>query len=384
MQKKHITLIATGSIAAVKSIALIEQLHLQQIEVSLVITHSAQQWITKEAAQHVLRNDVLTADDISRDPLLLSAMLAKSDAIVVAPATADILNHLVRRDNELADKIRGSGKPLVVAPAMNVMMWQHPATQRNCAALLAEGVLFLGAVAGNMACGDKGYGRFMEPETIAPAIAGMLAAKQHPAFTQVQEALTKNAQIPSVPPTLADKADKKLLLIIQGGSDALATYPLISSLRARGFDVTCVASPAALALVPQHGLATISCNMAYTHHYQDDVQGMEHIRLPERSDIVVIAPATADYVKEMAQGGAHSFIGSLYLASKKPVVIIPSVDPVCTPDAADLETLRSDGASVIDISSDLSLAGKQRAEAIAEALLALIHSHTRKHISHVG
>jgi hypothetical protein len=124
--------------------------------------------------------------------------------------------------------------------------------------------------------------------------------------------------------------------------------------------------------------------MAYTHHYQNDVQGMEHIRLPERSDIVMIAPATADYVKEMAQGGAHSFTGCLYLASKKPVVVVPSIDPVCAPDAADLKTLRSDGASVLNIPSDLSLAGKQRADAVADGLLALIHSHTSKPVSHVG
>jgi phosphopantothenoylcysteine synthetase/decarboxylase len=309
--------------------------------------------------------------------------------VLIAPASADFIKQLHYQDSKLATAITKSEKPVMVAPAMNIMMWQHPATQRNSKALIASKVYFLGPVEGNMACGDKGYGRFMEPADIADAVAARLDEKKHKAFEAVKFALDASPKLPAIDASLAKKTHKKILLMIQGGQDALATYSLISSLRSHGYDVTCAASKEVAALLPQQGLATMSNTPAYTHHYQDDVQGMEHIRLPERSDIVLIAPATAEGVKDMTEGGAQSFLGCLYLATKKPVVLVPSCDKAHQPAIADLTRLKHDGVSILSVPQQLPpqqlpFASKARADAIASELDMLLKQKPIKNKSHVG
>ncbi len=384
MSSSHLTLIITGSIAAVKSFDLIQHLQAKSIDVSVILTDAAQQWITKEAAELASGNPALTAADIKSDPGAVSKLLSKSDAILAAPASADFIKQLAFKDSDLAKAINDSGKPLAISPAMNVMMWQHPATQRNSKALLAEGVQFLGPVQGKMACGDVGYGRFMEPAQIADAVKASLEGKEHLAFAGVKNALIANPALPAIEASLAAMPNKKLLLLIQGGKDTLATYSLISSLRSHGYDVTCAASPEAQVLLPAQGLATMANKAAYTHHYQDDVQGMEHIRLPEQSDIVMIAPATAAGISDMARGGAQSFLGCLYLATKKPVVLVPTSDLAQQPNAADLERLKQDGVSVLSVPKQLSPASKQRAQAIADSLDSLISQKSIEGKSYVN
>jgi phosphopantothenoylcysteine decarboxylase/phosphopantothenate--cysteine ligase len=376
MGEKNITLVITGSIAAVKSYDLIQQLQAKGIGVSVVLTDSAQQWITPDAAKVLTALPVITSSEIRAQPDQLKQLLAKSDAIVAAPASADFIKQLVYNDSELAKAINNCQKPVAVAPAMNVMMWQHPATQRNSKKLLSQGVQILGPVLGKMACGDEGYGRFMEPSDIAPALESLLAGKSHPAFELVNKSFSPKPALPAIDVSLAAKKSKKLLLMIQGGKDALATYALISSLRSRGYQVTCATGDEATKLLPAEGLATISGCTAYNRHYQDDVQGMEHIRLPEQSDIVLITPATCDGVKEMAEGGAQSFLGCAYLATKKPVVLVPSTDIEKQPNAADLERIRQDGVNILTVPKQLHPASKERADAIADGIDELIKQQT--------
>ena len=175
---KHITLIVTGSIAAVKTFDLALQLQASGAEVSIIVTNAAQQWVTKKAAMLLAKGEVLTTNDIDTSPDRLHVLLNKSDSLCVAPASADFIKQLTYKDSLLAEAIRASGKPLIVAPAMNVMMWQHPATQRNVRQLLDDGVQFLGPVHGKMACGDVGYGRFMPPDDIAAAVNGCVQSSR--------------------------------------------------------------------------------------------------------------------------------------------------------------------------------------------------------------
>ena len=163
-----------------------------------------------------------------------------------------------------------------------------------------------------------------------------------------------------------------MLLVIHGGEDALGAYCLISSLRSRGYGVTCAVGDAVKDLLPEEGIATISGNRVYHRHYQDDVQGMEHIRLPEMADMVLVYPATANGVKEMAEGGAKSFLGCVYLATKKPVALVSSVDESCIPAQAHLERLKHDGVSLLSVPKHLPTTSKARAEAIASAFDGLI------------
>ena len=377
MDNKHITLVVTGSIAAVKTFDLVQFLQEKGMVVSIVLTDAAQQWITKEAASLVTGQPVVMAADINNDSL------ANADAILVAPTSADFLKQLAYKDTKWATAIRESGKPLLVAPAMNMMMWQHPATQRNAKQLHDEGVHFLGPVEGKLACGDVGYGRFIEPSQISDAVNSIMGGDlNHPALSIIEQALTPQPQLPALVEATALKPKKDVLLVIQGGKDALASYSLISSLRSRGYNVKCAIGDEAKNLLPSEGIATISNQRAYTHHYQEDVQGMEHIRLPEESDIVLVVPATAKGVKEMAQGGAQSFAGCLYLASKVPVILVPSADPKEDIAVADVERLKHDGVSVLQVPKQLPLASKARAEAVVAALDQLMQQKIGKGNAH--
>lgn len=383
MSRRSITLVITGSIAAVKAYDLIQILNAGGIAVSVILTDAAQQWITRKAARMVTDQEVLTLADITAQPGRLHQLLGKSDAILVAPASADFIRQLRFSDSTLAKALHKSGKPLAVAPAMNIMMWQHPATQRNSRALLENGVYFLGPVDGNMACGDVGYGRFMEPAIIAQSVPALLSRAPHPAFLEINRALLASPALPALSNALALKPHKKLLLVIQEGKDICASYALISRLRALGWNVTCAASEEAAEMLPAEGLATLSTQPAYTRHYQDDVQGMEHIRLPEQADIVMIAPAGARSVSDMLQGSARDFTGCLYLASKKPVVLVPSCDPSRQPSDMDLERLKRDGVCILAIPPQFDMAGKERAGAIADALesLAVSSAEAKSHAS---
>lgn len=380
--QQHITLIVTGSIAAVKTYDLLQSLAERNIEASIILTDAALQWVTRKAARMMTEQNVMTIADITAQPGRLHQQLGRSDAILVAPSSADFIKQLRYQDSALSKAISKSGKPVIVAPAMNVMMWHHPATQRNSKALLDGGARFLGPVDGHMACGDTGYGRFMEPAIIAEAVAAQLARREHPAFAEVHTSLTANPALPGIHPALAARPQKKLLLILQEGKDVCTGYALVSCLRSHGYEVTCAASEQADELLPAEGLATISNHVTYTHHYQDDVQGMEHIRLPEAADLVLVAPASAKGMSDMLQGCARNFVGCLYLATKKPVVVVPSADPDFKPSDTDLERLKRDGVNILEIAPDLPLVGKPRAEAIVQALDALVgrpmsgtHSH---------
>jgi phosphopantothenoylcysteine synthetase/decarboxylase len=381
MATKHITLIVTGSIAAVKCYDLIQSLQQKDMMVSVILTDMAQQWVTKEAASQLTSATIMTSTDWQSHGDALEQLFAGSDIILVAPASADSIKQLKYHDTPLSQAMLKSGKPIVVAPAMNVMMWQHPAVQRNVKALLAQQIRFLGPADGSMACGDSGFGRFMEPAIISDAIAAMLAWDNHEAFAQIDIALISNPSLPAIDSTLASALQKRILLVIHGASDALSSYSLISTLRTRGYQLHCVLTEEAQHLLPAQGLSGMAGEPVYTHHYQNDVQGMEHIRLPEQADLVLIHPATAIGVKEMVQGGAHSFAGCIYLASKKPVILVPSGDPSQQPAADDLERLKHDGVQIMTIDAALHPASKEHAIAVADALESIIHPGmtVRKH-----
>jgi phosphopantothenoylcysteine decarboxylase/phosphopantothenate--cysteine ligase len=171
---KRILLIVGGGIAAYKSLELIRRLQEQRALVRVVMTAAAQQFVSKLSAASLSRDTVyddlfsLTAEaemghiELSRD----------ADLLVVAPATADLLAKMVHGlANDLASTLLlATDKRVLVAPAMNVRMWLHPATQRNIATLRQDRVGFIGPDEGEMACGEFGPGRMAEPAAIVAAI----------------------------------------------------------------------------------------------------------------------------------------------------------------------------------------------------------------------
>jgi phosphopantothenoylcysteine decarboxylase/phosphopantothenate--cysteine ligase len=174
LQDAHILLGISGGIAAYKTPQLVRLLRQAEAEVQVVMTRSAHQFVTATALQAV--SDKAVRDTLW-DPSAEAAMghieLARwADLTLIAPASADILSRLAsgRADDLLCALCLAGDSPLMVAPAMNQVMWQAAATQRNLATLRADGVNILGPASGDQACGEVGPGRMVEPAGIVTAL----------------------------------------------------------------------------------------------------------------------------------------------------------------------------------------------------------------------
>ena len=175
---KRILLIIGGGIAAFKSLELIRRLRERGAAVTPVLTQAAEEFVTP------LSVSALSADKVYRDLFDLTdeaemghiELSRSADLLVVAPATADLMAKMANGlANDLASTLLlATDTPVLIAPAMNVRMWEHPATARNAGTLAADGVRFVGPVEGDMACGEHGPGRMSEPHEIADAIESAL------------------------------------------------------------------------------------------------------------------------------------------------------------------------------------------------------------------
>lgn len=172
---KRILLIITGGIAAYKSLDLIRRLQDQGASVRCVITAAASQFVTP------LSVSALSEDKVYMDQFSLTdeaemghiQLSRDADLVVVAPATADIIAKMrAGIASDLATTaLMATDKPVLLVPAMNVRMWEHPATQENIQVLEKRGVLRAGPVEGNMACGEYGFGRMIDVPDIVEAVS---------------------------------------------------------------------------------------------------------------------------------------------------------------------------------------------------------------------
>jgi phosphopantothenoylcysteine decarboxylase/phosphopantothenate--cysteine ligase len=176
---KHILLIISGGIAAYKSLDLIRRLRERGCKVTPVLTKGGAAFVTPlsvsalagvKVHEHLL--DLTAEADMGHIELSRAA-----DLIVVAPATADLMAKMAsgQADDLASTLLLATDKRVLIAPAMNVRMWTHAATQRNIARLKDDGILFVGPNEGDMACGEYGPGRMAEPLEIVAAIEKVLA-----------------------------------------------------------------------------------------------------------------------------------------------------------------------------------------------------------------
>lgn len=177
---KRILLIIGGGIAAYKSLLLIRLLKGAGAAVTPVLTRAGAEFVTPLSVSALAGEKVHEAlfdltDEAEMGHIQLSRV---ADLVVVAPATADLMAKLAtgRAEDLASTLLLATDTPVLMAPAMNVRMWQHPATRRNLATLTADGVRFVGPEAGEMACGEFGPGRMAEPEAILAAIEAALSA----------------------------------------------------------------------------------------------------------------------------------------------------------------------------------------------------------------
>ncbi len=180
LSSKRILLIIGGGIAAYKSLDLIRRLRERGAAVTPVLTRAAEEFVTPLsvsalAGEKVYRDLFDLTDEAEMGHIQLSR---SADLIVVAPATADLMGKMAGGlANDLASTLlMATDTPVLCAPAMNVRMWEHPATGRNQVQLEADGVRFVGPNEGDMACGEYGPGRMSEPLEIVAAIEAQLAA----------------------------------------------------------------------------------------------------------------------------------------------------------------------------------------------------------------
>ena len=176
---RKILLAIGGGIAAFKCLDLIRRLREQGASVTPVLTKSAEEFVTPLsvsalAGQKVYRDLFDLTDEAEMGHIELSRA---ADLIVVAPATADLMAKMAggHADDLVSTLLMATDKRVLIAPSMNVRMWNHPATQRNLATLGADGVLTVGPNSGDMACGEYGPGRMAEVPEIVAAIDAALS-----------------------------------------------------------------------------------------------------------------------------------------------------------------------------------------------------------------
>ncbi len=180
LQDKRVLLIISGGIAAYKSLDLIRRLRERGAAVRCILTRAAQEFVTP------LSVSALSGDRVYGDLFSLTdehemghiQLSRDADLVLVAPATANILARMAQgiADDLATTALLATDKPVMVAPAMNVRMWQHAATRDNMTTLAARGVAVIGPDEGDMACGEYGAGRMVEPTGIADAVSAHFRA----------------------------------------------------------------------------------------------------------------------------------------------------------------------------------------------------------------
>lgn len=185
LPSKRILLIISGGIAAYKSLDLIRRLRERGASVRVILTKAAQQFVTPLAAGAIAGERAFTDlfDAVTEFDIGHIRLARDCDLVVVAPATADLMAKMAggHADDLASTVLLATDRPILIAPAMNPVMWSHRATARNLAQLHADGVKTVGPNAGEMAeSGEAGTGRMAEPLEIVAAIERLLAAPGTP------------------------------------------------------------------------------------------------------------------------------------------------------------------------------------------------------------
>ena len=182
LRGKRVLLVVGGGIAAYKTLELVRRLRERGVQVRAILTKGGAQFITPLSLSAITEDRVYSdlfslTDEAEMGHIQLSR---DADLLVVAPATADILARMTAgiADDLATTALLATDKPVLVAPAMNVRMWQHPATQQNIGTLRQRGVRMVGPDEGPMACGEFGPGRMAEPVDIITAIEAFFAASK--------------------------------------------------------------------------------------------------------------------------------------------------------------------------------------------------------------
>lgn len=283
-EEKSILLIVGGGIAAYKCLELIRRLKERGISVTPVLTKAGQEFVTPLSLGTLAEAEVHTdLFDLKNETEIGHIQLSRqADLVVVAPATADLMAKMANGlANDLASTLLlATDKDILIAPAMNVRMWEHAATQRNIATLKKDGVHFVGPEFGDMACGETGPGRMSEVPDIVAAIEKSLTSKTGP--------LEGRSVLITAGPTHEPIDPVRYIANRSSGKQGYALANIASEL---GANVTLVSGPTKLS--PPAGVTFVSVETAR------EMRDATLANLP--ADIAICAAAVADWrVKKSA------------------------------------------------------------------------------------
>jgi phosphopantothenoylcysteine decarboxylase/phosphopantothenate--cysteine ligase len=280
LASRKIILGITGGVAAYKSCELVRRLREEGAQVQAVMTASASRFVGSATLQALTGLPVYADlwDPRVTDGMAHISLSREADAILVAPASA---NTLAKLANGLCDDLlstlvlarRREHCKLLLAPAMNVEMWEHPATQRNVRRLREDGARILGPAAGEQACGEVGAGRMIEPDAIVEDLVG---AFQKPWLQERRVLITAGPTFEAIDPVRG----------ITNRSSGKMGYALARAAREAGAEVTLVSGPTTLAA--PHGVRRIAVESA--------AQMLEQVlACVEAADVFIAVAAVADW-----------------------------------------------------------------------------------------
>ena len=241
---KNILLIIGGGIAAFRALELIRRLKERGAGVRCILTEGGAQFITALSVAGLSGEKVYTdlfslTDEAEMGHIRLSR---EADLIVVAPATANLMARMLAgvADDLATTALLASDKPVMICPSMNVEMWEKPATQRNVAALEADGVIVVGPDSGSLACGEEGAGRLADVDQMVAEIAALIGEGARP--------LTGHKALVTAGPTL-EAIDP--VRFIANRSSGKQGYAIAEALGRLGAETVLVSGPTALR-TPRH------------------------------------------------------------------------------------------------------------------------------------
>jgi len=302
---KRVLLIVSGGIAAFKALELIRLLRRQGCGVTCVLTGNGGQFVTPLSLQALSEHKVYTelfslTDESEMGHIQLSR---SADLVVVAPATANILAKMAGglADDLASTLLLATDKPVLVAPAMNVRMWEHAATQANMRLLASRGIHVVGPDQGAMACNEYGFGRLSEPPEILAAIEALLVPDQ-PLAGQHAIVTSGPTHEPIDP-----------VRYIANRSSGRQGHAIAAALAALGARVTLVSGPVAMAEPAGVTMRRI----------ESAAQMLDACQSALPADIAVFAAAVADWRVANASEGK---------IKKQPGTAAPALELVPNPD----------------------------------------------------
>jgi len=336
LANRHLLLGVTGGVAAFKAAELARSLQRHGATVQVAMTDAAARFVTPVTFQALTGRPVYTDQ---WDPSIPNNMAhielsRQADAILIAPATADIMARLAHglADDLLSTLCLARNCPLIVAPAMNREMWANPATQRNVAQLRADGIAVFGPASGDQACGEVGLGRMLEPDEIVEETIAFFAPKP----------LLARRVLVTAGPTFEPIDPVRGITNLSSGKMG---YAIARACRHAGADVTLVSGPTALA-APQ-GVRRVDVQTARQMAAAVD----EALAAPERTDLFVAVAAVADWRVANAsasklkktEGGAPPALEFAQNPDILAGVAARSDAPYCVGFAAESEDLEKNG-----------------------------------------